>query len=172
FIVDVQRSATRAQRAVIDDGALIRRDALADSSAKGGRSLAVEIAFQTMTDRLVQQDPRPTGPQHDGHRPCRCRGRLEIHDRAAYGFRNEILPTIVLEESPKAVAPAAAAVALLATAILLDDHGDIHAHERTDVRRQRAVACHDQYDFMAAREARHHLRHTRIHATRFDIDPL
>src|SRR5690606_9895578 len=93
-------------------------------------------------------------------------------DRAAYGFRNEILPTIVLEESPKAVAPAAAAVALLATAILLDDHGDIHAHERTDVRRERAIACHDQYDFMAAREARHHLRHTRIHAPRFDIDPL
>src|SRR5690606_17364837 len=60
LVVYVERPTTRAQRAVVNDGALIGSHLLADASRERRRSLAVEIAFEPVTDRFVQQHTRPT----------------------------------------------------------------------------------------------------------------
>src|SRR5690606_25926644 len=103
-------------RSVIDDRALLRGDLLADAAGECGGSLAIEIAFQTVTDRLVQQDAGPARSEHDRHRSRRRGARIQIHDCAAHGLGDELLPAIVLEEFREAVASAAPAIALLAPA--------------------------------------------------------
>jgi hypothetical protein len=45
----------------------LARDALADQAGEGARLLAVEVAFQPVADRLVQQDAGPARAEHHGH---------------------------------------------------------------------------------------------------------
>ena len=172
FVVDVERAATRAERAVVDDGALLGGDLLADAAGERRRALAIEVAFQAVTDRFVQQHAGPARPEHDGHRAGRRRHRVEIDERAAHRFVHQLFPAIVLQEPREAVATAAAGIALLAPAVLLDDHRYVHAHQRPHVGGDRAVARHHQHDFVRAGQARHHLLDARIDATRFDVDLL
>ena len=67
FVVDIERAAPLRQRAVVDHGDARRRHALADAAGKCRTALAVEIAFQSVTHRFVQQDAGPARPQYDGH---------------------------------------------------------------------------------------------------------
>src|SRR3546814_9195300 len=55
LVVDRQRAAAAADRAVIDRGHARRRDSLADAAGKGRGTLSVEIAFEAVTDRFVEQ---------------------------------------------------------------------------------------------------------------------
>ena len=59
-------------------------------------------------------------------------------------------------------APAAAARAALAAAVGLGDHLHGQAHERTHVRRERAVGARDQDHLVFPAEARHHLGDARV----------
>src|SRR5262249_39112384 len=61
LVVDVQRAAPRGDRAVVDDGAELRRDARPDAVRERGRALAVEVALEPVAHRLVQEDARPAG---------------------------------------------------------------------------------------------------------------
>ena len=71
LVVDVERTAAVGHRAVVDDGDARCGDALADAAGEGAGALAVEIAFEAVADGLVQQDARPAGAEHDGHRAGR-----------------------------------------------------------------------------------------------------
>ena len=67
FIVDVERTAATSERAVVNHSAQLRGHALPDTTGERGSALAIEIAFQAVTDRLVQQHAGPAGAQHDRH---------------------------------------------------------------------------------------------------------
>jgi hypothetical protein len=59
FVVDVERAAARASVPSSTTVTASGRDALADAAAERRRALAVEVAFEPVADRLVQQDARP-----------------------------------------------------------------------------------------------------------------
>jgi hypothetical protein len=50
---------------------------------KGDCALAVEVAFQPVADRLVQQDAVPAGAQHHVHLAGRAGDRVEVDQRLA-----------------------------------------------------------------------------------------
>ncbi len=158
-------------RAVVDDGDALRRDALADAAGERARALAVEVAFEAVADRLVQQDAGPAGAEHDGHRAGGrvARARLSSAWSTAccgVALEHRVGEIAVVE------APAAAGVALLAPAVLLDDHGERHAHQRPHVGGEHAVAARDQDRLVLAGERRHHLRDARIARARHALEPL
>ncbi len=70
------------------------------------------------------------------------------------------------------VAAAGAAIALLAPAVLLDQHRDVEAHQGPDVRGELTVAGGDQDDFMHGGHARAHMHDARIDLARLAVDPL
>ena len=45
----------------------LARDALADAAGERARALAVEVAFEAVADRLVQQHAGPARAEHDAH---------------------------------------------------------------------------------------------------------
>ena len=65
LVVDGERAAAVGNRAVVDDGDARRGDALAHQAGEGALLLAVEVALEPVADRLVQQDARPAGAEHD-----------------------------------------------------------------------------------------------------------
>jgi hypothetical protein len=71
------------------------RDTLADPAGEGRAALAVEVAFEAVADRLVQQHAGPAGTEHDGHRACRGIHGLEIDQRLTHGFVGEAVRTAV-----------------------------------------------------------------------------
>ena len=81
LVVDRQRAAAIRQRAVVHDRAQGGRDALADADAERGGALAVEIAFEPVPHRLVQQHAGPSRAQHHGHRARRRRARAGFRHR-------------------------------------------------------------------------------------------
>ena len=83
FVIDVQRATATIQGAVINDGYPRRGHALANAPGVDTGALAVEVAFQAMADRLVQQHAGPAWPQHHRHHPGRGRDRLQVHQGLA-----------------------------------------------------------------------------------------
>ena len=80
--------------------------------------------------------------------PAGAANRLEIDQRLAHRLAAMLERPIPAQQLVEAEASAAAAVALLAPAVLLDDHRDIDAHQRAHIGRQRAVARGDQDDLV------------------------
>src|SRR5690606_6239847 len=64
FVIHAQRAAAAGQGAVVDDGAEAGGNLLTDLAAVGGTALAVEVAFQAVAYRFVQQHAGPARPQH------------------------------------------------------------------------------------------------------------
>src|SRR3546814_18009545 len=104
-----------------------------DAAGKGRGALAVEIAFEAVTDRFVEQHAGPAGAEHhrhlagwrrDGFEVHQCLGECDV-DRAVPGPR---LAPIVVE-----VAPAEAMENGLAPPILLDNDLDLAPPPRTQV---------------------------------------
>src|SRR3546814_9087076 len=76
-----------------------------DAAGKGRGALAVEIAFEAVTDRFVEQHAGPAGAEHhrhlagwrrDGFEVHQCLGECDV-DRAVPGPR---LEQIVVEVAP------------------------------------------------------------------------
>ncbi len=139
FIVDRERAATSRKRAVVDDRDARRRNLFAEHARERRRALAIEIAFETVADRFVQQHAGPARAEHDGHVARGRIDRLEIDERDAYRFAREAVGAPVFEQFPESITPAAARAAGFATAVLLGDHLHVDAHERANIRRERAV---------------------------------
>ncbi len=171
LVVDGKRPAAVRQRAVVDDGHAPRRHALADAAREGGSALAVEIALETVADRLVQEHARPSRPQHDGHGASRRRTRVEIHERLLDRILRIGCETLVREVGVVET-PTAARRTLLAPAVRFND--DLHGkpHQRAHVRRQHAVGARQQDHLVLAAEARHDLRHARIAGAAHAFDAL
>jgi hypothetical protein len=170
LVVHVQRTAAVLQGAVVDHGDALGGDALADHAGIRG-TLAVEVAFQAVADRFVQQHAGPARSEHDGHRTGRGRTRFQVDQRRLHGFAGVFVEQLVAEVAV-VVAAAAARGTHLAPAVLLGDDGDGHAHQRTDVGRQHAVAAHHQHDVVFAGQAGHHLHHARVLGARDLFDAL
>ncbi|ABA47973.1 hypothetical protein BURPS1710b_3335 [Burkholderia pseudomallei 1710b] len=171
LVVDVQRSAAVRQRAVVDDGHALGRDLLADAARERRRALAVEVALEPVADRLVQQHAGPARAEHDRHRARGRRARVEVDERGVHRVV-DVAREHVVGEVAVVEAAAAAARADLAPAVVLGDHRHRHAHERADVRRERAVAARDEHDVVFAGEPRHHLLDARVAAARHLLDAL
>src|SRR3546814_7675334 len=95
----------------------------------GRGALAVEVAFQAVTDRLVQQDARPAGAEHDLHLAGRRRHRFEIDGRLAQSLVDTGSPRLRREIGGIAGAAAGAVAARLHAVALADDDGDVEPHQ-------------------------------------------
>ena len=121
LVVHVERAAPVRDGAVVDHGHQLGGDLLADAPGEGRHALAVEVALEAVTDRLVQQDAGPARPEHDGHRAGRRVDRAQLDDRLARGLGREAGPALLLEEEVEGHAAAAAVRADLALAVVLGD---------------------------------------------------
>ncbi len=171
FVVDIERAATAVQGAVIDDGHARRGHALADAPGVDAGALAVEVAFQAVAHRLVQQHAGPARAEHYRHHPGRRRDRIQIHQRLAQRFAREAFRAAVGEQVGIAIAPAAAGITGFAPAALFDDHLHVQAHQRAHVRCQHAIAAGDQHRVHAAGQAHHHLLDARVGSAQELVDP-
>ena len=78
LIINIQRTASIGNIALVNHRYPFCRHALANTSCKCAGTFTVKIAFQTMPHRFMQQHPRPTITQHHRHRSRRCRTRFQI----------------------------------------------------------------------------------------------
>ena len=164
FIVDRQRTATISERAIVEHGHARGGNALSDPTAERRRTFAIEIAFEPVADRLVQQHTGPAGSADNGHHTRRRRTRVQLQQRHVHGFMCAFSDECSIEPI-KTVATTSARTALLAFAIAFDDGGDINAAQRADVRGDHTIAAHHQHHHVFAGEIDHDLRHTRIAGT-------
>src|SRR5574340_1775949 len=139
---------------------------------KGSRfSLAVEIALETVADRLVQQHAGPARAEHDGHLAGRRRSRFEVGQRRVDRLV-DVRSELCILEVPEAEAPAAPARSDFAPPVGLGDHGDRQPHQRSHVGRTRAVGARDQHHVVLGRDPGHHLHHPRVARARHALDLL
>src|ERR1700761_9322494 len=139
FIVHTERAAPAWQGAVVDHGDTGRRNALADPSGKRRTALAVEVAFQAMTDRFVQQHARPAGTEHYRHRSGGGIDRIEIDQGLAHRLLSEGHRATVIDQLAVAIASTTTGMTLLAATVLLGDHLHVQAHQGAYVGGQRAI---------------------------------
>ena len=59
LVIDVQGTATVSDSAVINNGNAFGGDTLTNTSGESAGSFAIKVAFQTVTDRFMQQYTRP-----------------------------------------------------------------------------------------------------------------
>ena len=171
LVIDIERTAPVRQRAVIQHRHPLGRHPLTNAPGKHRRLLAVEIALQPVAHRLVQQHPGPARPQHHAQHATRRRPRLQIHQRLPHrlvhiGEHPFVREIIQIETATTAC------MALLAPAVLLDDHLHRNPHQRPHIRRQHPVRTHHHHHVMLGGQTCHHLRHPRILAARIGLDPL
>ena len=176
FIVDRQRTAAALQGAVIHHSAQFGSHQLPDLAAEHRGAAAVEVAFQAVTDRLMQQHARPTGAEHYRHRARRRGDGGKVHQRHAHRFFGKYVGAhftvhgfqkIVIAETA-----AAAAGATFAFAVLFHQHADGKAHQRAHVCRQRAVGRRDQHLLIHAGDAGADFLHAGIGRARSFVYPV
>ena len=143
LVVDGQRAAPVADRAVVDHGDAGRRDPLADPAGEGRGALAVEIALEAVADRLVQQHAGPAGAEHDRHLAGRRGDRFEVHQRLGQRDVDRPVPGRRLEQIVVEIAAAEAVIAGLAPAVLLGDDLDVEPDQRPHVMGDEAVGADD-----------------------------
>jgi hypothetical protein len=129
-------------------------------------------ADEAVADGLVQQHARPARAEHDRHAAGRRRRRVEQHERLAHGLARVGLGLVALQEVFVAGARAAAGAGLLAPAVALDDHRDVHAHERPHVGAERAVARGHEHGLVRGREGDDHVRDRGVGRTRGGVGAL
>ena len=138
FVVDRQRAAPLLHRAVVDDRNARRRDALADAAGESRGALAVEVAFEAVADRLVQQHAGPAGAEHDRHFAGRRGDRFEVGQRLGEGDVDRAVPLRLVEQVVVEIAAAKPVIAGFAAAVLLGDDLDAEANQRTNVGARRS----------------------------------
>ena len=171
LIVDVEAAAPARQGAVIDHRHLLRGDPLAHQAAKSAGLLAVEIAFQPVPDRLVQQDARPARPQHHVHLARRRRHRFEQRETLAQRLAHQVLPLVLFQELAVAGAPAGPGGAgFLALAVGGHD-GDVEPGERADIFQHLAVGAQDLHRLPLPAEGDRDLPHAFIERAGEPVGP-
>ena len=138
FVINIERTASVFNSAVINHGDTFRGNALTNATRKHTRTFTVKVAFETMSNGLVQENPRPTCTEDNSHFTCRCSARIEID----HGLMHSMIH-ILLEECIRKIGqsktPTATAMTGFATSITLNNHGKRHAYERSDIRSQATV---------------------------------
>ena len=92
FIIDIQRTATAFGIVPLSTTVHLSLATRWLQHARERRGLlAIEVGFQSVTDRLVKQDARPTRTQHNFHLAGRCFARIKLNDRLPCCFLREVL---------------------------------------------------------------------------------
>ena len=91
FVVHVQRAAPAADGAVVHHRAERARHLLPDAAAERRHAFAVEIGFEPMAHRFMQQHAGPSRTEHHNLLAGRRFHRVQLHDRLARRFAREIL---------------------------------------------------------------------------------
>jgi hypothetical protein len=169
LVVDAQRAAPVGDGAVIDHGDALGRHALADAAGKGGTALAVEVAFEAVADRFVQQDAGPAGAEHHRH----FAGRRRFGGQVDAGLMHRALGIVAqhrIAEVGVVEAPAAARGTLLAPPLFFHDHGHRHPHQGPHVGRHAAVGTRHQHHFPGAGNVGHDFAHPRVEGPRHGFE--
>src|SRR5437867_10307810 len=95
--------------------------------------MAIKISLEPVANGLVQKDPRPARPEHDGHGPRRRVDGRELEPRLAHGLTREPAPAVLLEEEVERDAAATTVGADLALAVVLHDHRHVESRERAHI---------------------------------------
>src|ERR1700687_937490 len=170
FVIDIQAAASIRNRSVIDDRAKFARNLLPDSIRERRGSLAIEVAFESVPDSLVEQNPRPSAAEHYDRLTRGCVDGVDIHNPLPRRCECILAPAFVLDKILPFDASAAAIGANLAVLAVVGNHRDVQAAERLDIGSDFAFAVHDHHDLLLARERRHHIFHARIVRANYPID--
>ena len=161
LVVDVDRAARLEERRVVDDGAELARDALADLAGVVARPLPVEVRLEPVADRFVEEDAAVAGGEDDLHLPGGRVDRVEHRDRLPRRLARVERRALRVEVAHRD-ATAAARVAVLPLAVALGDRADAEAEHRLHVVDEPSVARRDQDLADLLREARLRLDDPRI----------
>ena len=170
LVIDGQRSAPVGDRAVVDDGYPRTGDALSHQAGEGRRLLAVEIAFETVADRFVQEDPRPAGPEHDLHLAGRRRHRPQIDECLAERLVDGRAPALGGDDAREREPSAGPETPGFLAVALADDHRHVQPDEGTDIGEALAAGAQDLYGLPFARQAGHDLAHAGVLRARVGVD--
>ena len=118
----------------------------------------------------MQQDAWPAGAEHDLHLARRGSDAVEVEQSLAQRLVGAAPPDRRVHHMAVAETAAGSMASGLAPAILLDDHGDVEAHERPEVGHAAAVGAHDLHRLPLAVHGRHHLRHARVLRAGIGVD--
>ena len=172
FVIDAKGAAALEQGAVIDDGAQAGGHLLAHPAAVGRAALTIEVAFQAMADRFVQQHPGPASAHHHRHTAGRRGNRFEIDQGLAQRLAGIAHGPVFIEKVAIVGTPTAAMAAALTAAVLLDDHADVETHQRAHIGGQAAIGGSHQDAFPDAGQTDSHLLDPRIEGAGGDVHAL
>ena len=172
FVVHGQGAAPALDGAVVEDGDARRRHPLADPTGEGRGPLAVEVAFQAVAHRLVQEDAVPAGAQHHVHLAGGAGDGLQIDQGLAQRLLHLILPAVRRDPGLEAGAAAGAGRAVLPPAVLVDGDRDIDPRQGPHVADQPAVGAQNLHHPPLAGERGHHLGHARVAGAGEGVDLL
>ncbi|EKY02586.1 hypothetical protein HMPREF9120_02850 [Neisseria sp. oral taxon 020 str. F0370] len=161
FVVDVERTATVGDVALIDHGYVFGGHALADAAGEHAGLFAVEIAFEAVAYGFVQQYARPAVAQNDGHFASGRGTRCEVGEGLFDGGFDIAAHAFVVEKFESA-ASAAARAAHFAPIALFGNDGDAQAHQRADVGGVSAVEAGDVDHVVFAGKPGHDLHDARV----------
>ena len=172
FIVDRERAAPLVDAAVIDHRHARRANPLANPARKSTGALAVEITFEPVANRLVEQDPRPAGPQQHGHLTGWRIDTLQIGERLRQGLIDRAVPGFGREQIVIKPPPADPEAAGFAPPIGLRHDADVQPHQGANVAGGEAIGAENFNCRPIGREAARNLRHARIARAGGGIDRL
>src|SRR5262249_46214858 len=132
FVVNVDGAARLEERGVVDDRAKWARDLVADLPRVVARPLAVEVGFEAVTDRFVEQDAAIARRKHDFHLSRGRLDRVKHRERLLRGLRGVPFRRLRLE-IPERRPSTAARRTFLALAVFLGNHANSEANERLRV---------------------------------------
>ena len=167
-----ERAAALGDRAVVDHRHTGSADPLADLAGESARALAVEIAFEAVADRFVQQHAGPAGAEQYGHFASRGGNAFQIDQGLGQSRVDRAIPSFGLEQVVVQPPSTHAEGAGLAPAVLLDDDRDIEPHQRTDVASDKAIGADDLDDRPTCGKAGRNLHHARIAGACCRVDHL
>ena len=144
FIVDIDGAAARGHGAIIDDGALIAGDALAQHAGECGSFLAIEVGFEAVADSFMQQDPGPAGTEHHFHLASGSLNRIELNDGLARGFLGKVLGSLLRLKEFDADSSSASGAAARGVGPFFREAEYVEARERLRIGGVGAVGADDE----------------------------
>ena len=159
-------------RAFVDHRHAGRGDPLADPAGEGRGALAVEVAFQPMADRFVQQHAAPARAEHHRHLAGRGGHAFEVDQRLGQRLVDRPVPGRRLEQLVVEIAAAEPEAAGFAPVALLGDDRHVEPDQRPDVGGDEAVGADDLDHRPAARQGHADLRDPGVASACGGVDRL
>ena len=153
LIVHRRRPALVRVGAVVDDGDQLARDLFADAAGVHGEALQVEVSFEPVTDRLVDERAAGLAREHDGVRARRRGVRSDVEHRATRAIGRRLLDRFVRQHLEAGGAPQGLEARLEDVAFLRDDV-DGEVEPNTCVCAVEAIAVGDEHFLNAFRVGR------------------